>query len=705
MWAREGPDATGVSPRAPGRCRPGTAPPGSRRGGAPGRPSRGAPLYSGPCRSGSARSLIASSSSGPDDGPSERGWRSSSSSPSAGWSVALAAPTTSPVQGAGSGVGQDRRPTPATFDPAAQSDVGTAAVIGPALREPDGLRRRVLVRARPWPARGTSSTAGGGSCSTSVPGLAFSDGTPITAADVVRSWLRVIDPAHPSPLASLMGDVDGANDYLAGVTTDPSTVGLRAVGLRRRGPPDPPERQFPAIVASPTFGVVPARRRRTGGSRSGGVRPPAHVGGRGRPPGERPLLGRAAGDRDRPPRDDARRDEPVAAFAAGDVDYTAISAPTRRWIAYDPTLGPSLRAVPSLSLEYLGFDVRQKPFDDVRVRQAFAPRGRLGADRRAGLPRDLDPGDEHGPAGHPGPLQPRLQPHADPAQAKALLAAAGYPGGAGFPTVTLRLGGERHRRRRSCASSTTCSGSRSSTRRWTSATTSPAWPPIRRRCGRSAGSPTTRARTTSWASSSAPASRTTTATGARRSSTRRSPTRGAATDPAAILAGLRAGRGGRPARRPGHPAVLRVRLGARPDGAARRGRQRPRHHPPGRPGVGAVSARACAVACASAALVAGRDRRASRRGGRGDASARPSASSTFGTSLSFSQPIDVGSSDVTRTEILLLFAGRRSARRSSRSAAADGRPLGRAAQPHVRLGPARPMGTSSRTRSSRPPGG
>ena len=40
--------------------------------------------------------------------------------------------------------------------------------------------------------------------------------------------------------------------------------------------------------------------------------------------------------------------------------------------AYDPTLGPQLRSVPSLSVTYYGFDVRQKPFDDVRVRQAFA---------------------------------------------------------------------------------------------------------------------------------------------------------------------------------------------------------------------------------------------------------------------------------------------------------------------------------------------
>jgi len=45
------------------------------------------------------------------------------------------------------------------------------------------------------------------------PDLRFSDGTTLTADDVRRSWLRVIDPRAPSPLASLLYDVEGARDY------------------------------------------------------------------------------------------------------------------------------------------------------------------------------------------------------------------------------------------------------------------------------------------------------------------------------------------------------------------------------------------------------------------------------------------------------------------------------------------------------------
>ena len=55
----------------------------------------------------------------------------------------------------------------------------------------------------------------------------------------------------------------------------------------------------------------------------------------------------------------------------GDLDYASVGPEDASWIAYDPTLGPQLRATPSLSTDYYGFDVDQSPFDDVRVRQAF----------------------------------------------------------------------------------------------------------------------------------------------------------------------------------------------------------------------------------------------------------------------------------------------------------------------------------------------
>ncbi len=64
------------------------------------------------------------------------------------------------------------------------------------------------------------------------PGLTFSDGTPLSADDVVRSWRRLFIPGEPSPLASLIADVKGARDLLTGASSDTSTLGVRAEGDR-----------------------------------------------------------------------------------------------------------------------------------------------------------------------------------------------------------------------------------------------------------------------------------------------------------------------------------------------------------------------------------------------------------------------------------------------------------------------------------------
>ena len=117
-------------------------------------------------------------------------------------------------------------------------------------------------------------------------------------------------------------------------------------------------------------------------------------------------------------------------FEAGDLDYTGISSVDASWIAYDPTLGPQLREVPSLSIEYYGFDTTPPPFDDVRVRQAFA----MAVDwRRIARLGASDDGEcaaatSMVPPGIPGRSDRDFLPTYDPAAARALLAAAGYPG-------------------------------------------------------------------------------------------------------------------------------------------------------------------------------------------------------------------------------------------------------------------------------------
>ena len=147
---------------------------------------------------------------------------------------------------------------PTTLDPAAQGDAGSAAItaqlfesltsfdadlqVRPALAESwqfadDG--RQVTFHLRPEPDL-----------------LRREPAAPVGR----RPQLAPADrPAHPSPLASLILDVQGADAYLHGGSSDPAAVGLHAddasgslvVDLVR------PATDFVNIVAGPSFSVVP----------------------------------------------------------------------------------------------------------------------------------------------------------------------------------------------------------------------------------------------------------------------------------------------------------------------------------------------------------------------------------------------------------------------------------------------------------------
>jgi hypothetical protein len=117
---------------------------------------------------------------------------------------------------------------------------------------------------------------------------------------------------------------------------------------------------FPAIVASPTFAIVPP----TLGS---GVDPTTVAASGGYHldaittteftllANERYWAGRPAIGTVHLVTDLGGR-SPVVVFEDGEVDYTAISPYDASWVAYDRTFGPALREVASMSLTYYGFD-------------------------------------------------------------------------------------------------------------------------------------------------------------------------------------------------------------------------------------------------------------------------------------------------------------------------------------------------------------
>jgi oligopeptide transport system substrate-binding protein len=355
----------------------------------------------------------------------------------------------SPVAAADADVVTILAGSPASLDPAYHGDLGSASFISQLFETLTAVDPSLTVRpalAESW----IVEDEGRRVTFTLRPGLQFSDGTPLTADDVVHSWRRLFNPDAPSPLASLAADVVGARALLTGQATDIETLGIRSEGDRtvvvdlERGGGD-----LPAIVSGAPFAIVsPATTTAeivpTPGSYVGSgaylldrVDPDAFV-----------LTANARYWAGEPAIRTVRMlttldsgSGPVEAFTAGDVDVTGVGFLDAGWIAYDRRLGPSLRSDPSLSVTYYGFDTQRAPFNDVRVRRAFAQA--VDWRRLAALdePGSSVPATGMVPAGMPGAPVGDFMPPYDPTAARQLLADAGYPGGQGLPAISFIASG------------------------------------------------------------------------------------------------------------------------------------------------------------------------------------------------------------------------------------------------------------------------
>jgi ABC-type oligopeptide transport system substrate-binding subunit len=336
---------------------------------------------------------------------------------------------------------------PTTLDPALQGDLSSAVVISQLFEGLTAFDPGLNVR--PALASSWDVLDGGRRIVFHLrPNLAFSDGTPIHGADVVRSWLRIVDPAHPSPLLSLVSNVEGAVDYAAGRITDASSVGFRATGDDVEVRLNEPSADFPSVAASSTFAVVPPGVGATPGALLPGtfVASGAYMLKAATPD----VLTLSANENywaGRPAIATIRLlttlhgKSPVAEFEAGNLDYTPISDADASWIAYDRSLGPNLRLVPSLGVTYYGFDTRRPPFNDVRVRRAFAQAVNWKQLVTLAGPASQIPANSMVPTGIPGHPTRDFGPVYDPAAARAALAEAGFAKGAGFPAITLVTSG------------------------------------------------------------------------------------------------------------------------------------------------------------------------------------------------------------------------------------------------------------------------
>jgi ABC-type transport system substrate-binding protein len=276
-------------------------------------------------------------------------------------------------------------------------------------------------------------------------GLTFSDGSPLDAGDVRRSWLRILDPATGASAPDVLNVIEGAAARLAGGPEQ--GVGLEA--------PDPrtlkvhlrhPASHFLAITATPTTFVVPrsADARQDWQTVNGFVGSGPYVVDRmdgvdlvlqanemyvaGAPPiAEVRWVTDIPGD-------------PVTAYDDDQLDLVSVASFDATWIAYDPDLGPALHLAASLGVQYFGLDTTRPPFDDARVRRAFA----LALDRRRLVTLAEGNGGQAASSVVPPALWPTGLPDdldADPAEARRLLDEAGFSDRSDLGVITVNGSG------------------------------------------------------------------------------------------------------------------------------------------------------------------------------------------------------------------------------------------------------------------------
>ena len=248
-------------------------------------------------------------------------------------------------------------------------------------------------------------------------GLTFSDGRPLTSADVQATFERLLDPATRSPGAALFSDLLGSEAFAAG--TSPHLSGVRANGgsvtftLKRSDP------AFLARLAMPIACIVPegTPHREVPGllarDSTGRYRVAEHTASLidlERSPGAVPDGGSpgAAAHISITRMPDAAALQ--SAIRAGDADVSLDDLPD--------SSSPAL-AVPSTSLTVLRINPAHWPLSDEHVRRALS----LALDRRALAGSD---GGDVVPARSLllDPQAPAALP-ADPATARALLHNAG----------------------------------------------------------------------------------------------------------------------------------------------------------------------------------------------------------------------------------------------------------------------------------------
>ena len=289
------------------------------------------------------------------------------------------------------------------------------------------------------------------------PALQWHDGAKLDASDFVYSWRRVLSPATASRNSSLLYAIKNAEEYNKGTLTDSTQVGVAA----------PDESTFVVTLARPTpyflflttyytFLPVPRHAIEKWGL-TWTLR--EHLVGNG------PFRWTYWRQNDRYEFMRARQywdnanvklDKVIAytiddlntstnLYKSGAMDWNPSGYIPSQYLAFMRGYA-DFRTGRYQGLYFYSVNTTRKPFDDPRVRRAL----NLAIDRDA-IANDLlkksrDPWGRITPTGYPGYTGPEQVTY-DVEKARAELAAAGYPGGKGFPKFTILFNtSEDHRR-------------------------------------------------------------------------------------------------------------------------------------------------------------------------------------------------------------------------------------------------------------------
>ncbi len=274
--------------------------------------------------------------------------------------------------------------------------------------------------------------------------LVWSTGGPITAEDIVYSWIRALDPATACDYAGQLFYLKNAENFNAGKIKDSGQVGIHAPDrFTVRVELNHPTPFFLDLCTLPVLSVVPRKTLELFGDAWIKARPLPSSG-----PYE--LVFWRLNDKIRLRKNPRYWD--AANTQSGIIDLLPVGSANAALnlyvrgqadIVWDKDLVPTelldvlLKRTDFHTFNYLGtyffrFNVTRKPFDDSRVRKALA----LAIDKERIVTRITRAGER--PASHLVPegtanyAAPDGLGH-DPALARKLLAEAGYPGGKGFP--------------------------------------------------------------------------------------------------------------------------------------------------------------------------------------------------------------------------------------------------------------------------------